>query len=276
MIDTNYRGFINLNNKEYHDDRNFLSSSGLKLMFKNPRLFYKTYVENSEPNNGSNSAAFEFGSYVHSLILEPHLTDEEFAIFDGMRRGKAWDEFKALNENKTIIGKKQAEDANELVNNFKNTSIFVGSPENEKEVSLSSFFSNGKAEESLMHEIDNLPVKVRFDYRKEWETHGSIYDLKTSSEYCDDIEKVEKICSMYSYDISAALYVDCASQFTGKVHDFYFVFMSKADNQSYMYKASEQMIEEGRRKYKEAIKKLHEARSTGIYYRNRIQELRGV
>ena len=42
--------------------------------------------------------------------------------------------------------------------------------------------------------------------------------------------------------------------------------MSKLTNEVEMYQASDEMIENGRRKYKAAIKKLKAARKTGIYF----------
>ena len=33
-----------ISNDDYHNDREFVSSSGLKLMLKDPRKFYKNYV----------------------------------------------------------------------------------------------------------------------------------------------------------------------------------------------------------------------------------------
>ena len=70
------------------------------------------------------------------------------------------------------------------------------------------------------------------------------------------------------------MYVDLVSQATGKPHDFYFVFLSKKDFQTRVFKASEGMLDRGRAMYKEAIERLKEAESTGVYFENKIQELR--
>ena len=40
-----------------------------------------------------------------------------------------------------------------------------------------------------------------------------------------------------------------------------------------MYKASEEMLANGRKDYLEAIELLKEARKTGVYYINRVEEL---
>ena len=46
----------------------------------------------AEPVQG-NMDALNIGSYVHSLILEPEKTEEEFVIYSGTRRGKDWEAF---------------------------------------------------------------------------------------------------------------------------------------------------------------------------------------
>ena len=264
-----------ISNSLYHSDTEFVSSSGLKLLLKDARTFHRKYVLQEIENKSS--AAMDFGSYLHCLILEPHLEEEEFAIFTGSRKaGKAWDEFKVNNEDKIIISSSQKAQAEQLMKNFAASRIWIGEGENQKEVPLSSFYANGKAEESLCVILDGIPVKVRFDYRVEGEESGAIYDVKTTSDYASTPEDVEKTCATWGYDVSAALYVDAVEKETGKPHDFYFTFICKKDGESYMYKASEQMLSSGREKYKKALALLLNARETGIYFRNVIKEIRSI
>ena len=165
---------------------------------------------------------------MHSLILEPHKTDEEFAIFDGARRaGKVWEEFKVENMDKTILLRMQQRKAAQLMEKYHEKQILIDHPERgTEEVKISSFFENGAAEETFGAEIDGVKVKVRTDYRKEWKNFGSINDVKTTGEDSLSTENIEKICARWSYDISAALYCDVLEQATGKPHNFFFLFIS--------------------------------------------------
>jgi len=43
------------------------------------------------------------GRATHSLVFEPELFDEQYAIFEGTRRGKEWEQFKLVNAGKTIL-----------------------------------------------------------------------------------------------------------------------------------------------------------------------------
>lgn len=263
-----------IDNSTYHGDREYVSSSALKMINKDPRGYYKTYVLNEEVMMG-NSAALDFGSYVHALILEPHLVETDFAIWEGKaRRGKAYEEFVKENEGKIIITQSQQYQGSLLLENFNNSNVILGNGENSKQVPLSSFYQGGQAEETLCVELEGVKVKVRFDYRKEFDTFGSINDIKTTSSLAHNRELVEKICDDFEYDLSAALYVDAVQKETGLPHDFYFTFICKKDGCSYMYKASEEMLERGREKYKRALKTLKESRETGQYFVNRIEELR--
>jgi exodeoxyribonuclease VIII len=263
-----------ISNENYHADREFISSTGLKLMFKDPREFYNQYIL-GDMSNAPTGASLDFGSYIHSLILEPEKTDDEFAIWEGAaRRGKAYEKFKEENIGKIILTQPQANKAKELLQKYSEAEILLDHPKRGTEnVMISSFFNGGAAEETFGAEIDGVKIKVRTDYRKEWGTFGSINDVKTTGDYCLAKDDIEKICARWSYDISAALYCDVLEIVTGKPHNFFFLFISTTSGQIQLVKASNQMIENGRRKYKEAIRRLKEARKTGIYFKNEIIEV---
>lgn len=270
------KGFNNkCSNEYYHSNRSHKSSSALKLILKDPRQYYKNYVLN-EPQN-FNSDALSVGSFAHTRILEPHLVEEEYAIFTGARRsGDAWKEFKEKAGDKTIITSSQKRLVDEMIRSYEKASVILGNADNEKEVMVSSFFNEGVAEETLCGEINGYKVKTRFDYRKEFDDFGSINDLKTTATALGSatLEDVEEICAYWGYDVSAALYVDLVTQETGKPYDFYFIFISKKDHVTKIFKASEGMLQRGRDKYLLAIDRLKECEESGIYFENKIEELR--
>jgi len=78
-----------------------LSFSSMKRFAESPDHFIAYKKQVFEPTDAMLS-----GQLVHSLILEPETVADQYAIFDGRtRRGKVWDEFKAVAEHsgKTII-----------------------------------------------------------------------------------------------------------------------------------------------------------------------------
>ena len=219
------------------------------------------------------------GTYVHTAILEPHLLEEECAVYTGkVKRGREWEEFEEKNKGKTIITASQKRVADKMLNVYNSSVVLLGKHPNEKEVKVSSFYTGGVAEETLTTTLDGMPIKVRFDYRKEFDSFGSINDVKTT--YADikwaRKEEIEKVCRDWMYDLSAALYVDAVEKVTGKPHDFYFTFLSTSDYGVRIVKASEQFLSEGRRKYKEAIALIQEGERTGEWYSNTIEEIDSI
>ena len=249
-------GINNCDNEDYHKDRKFKSSSTLKLFLKDPKEYYKRYIV-GEPREDMYKSAYDFGSYMRSIILAPENTEKEFAVFEGAtRRGKAYEEFKSNNEGKTIITASQAQQALDLMYLFN------------EDVDTTGLIQGGVAEQTLCVELDGMPIKVRADYKKE----GMIVDLKTSSDPVDRFSAAKTIIR-FDYDLSAALYVDAFTKHTGTSHDFIFAFINKQNGDVGILKASEELLENGRKKYKAAIKGLEEAQQTGIYYKEGIQEV---
>tara|TARA_Y100000816_G_scaffold182776_1_gene132342 strand:+ start:399 stop:1190 length:792 start_codon:yes stop_codon:yes gene_type:complete len=249
-------GVNNCDNETYHSDRKFKSSSTLKLFLKDPREYYKRYVLGEEREEMYKSA-YDFGSYMHSLILEPHKTVLEFAVFEGAtRRGKAYEEFKDANKGKTIITASQAQQALDLLHLYND------------HVDTAGLIEQGVAEHTLCVELEGMPIKVRADYIKE----GMIIDVKTSSDPVDKYSAAKTIIR-FDYDLSAALYVDAFKKYTGQDHEFVFAFLNKQNGDVGILKASDDLLNNGRKKYKAAIKGLAEAEKTGVYYKEGIQEV---
>jgi len=202
-------------------------------------------------------SAYDFGSYMHSLILEPDKTVLEFAVFEGAtRRGKAYQEFKSSNEGKTIITASQAQQALDLLHLYN------------EHLDTKGLIENGVAEHTLCVNLDGMPIKVRADYIKE----GMIIDLKTTSDPVDRFSAAKTIIR-FDYDLSAALYVDAFKEYTGQDHDFIFAFLNKQSGDVGVLKASEDLLENGRRKYRSAIKNILHAESSGVFFKEGIQEV---
>jgi len=267
-----------LSNNDYHLDKEYLSSSSLKLMYKDPKAYYAQYIEGEKSFiPPALQAAFDFGSYMHTLILEPEKLQEEYTIDIPV-------------EGKTLITEAQNKLAGKMLTKYKEASMRLGKQGAEQEVRLSSFIEGGVAEESFFTTLEGVKVKCRSDYRREFYTSDSILeclnptgklnlnaqiiDVKTTSEEKLTIKKCEKICHSFGYALSAALYVDIIKQVTGIEHDFYFLFCSKkGTNEVRLYKASTAFLERGRVEYKEALKQVRDARESGIYYETKVGEL---
>lgn len=245
-----------LSNAEYHADISSYSSSALKLYLKDPVAFHKKYIlgEPDGPTPAPLQAAFDIGSYIHTLILEPHLIEEEYVI------GKTEDKEELLKDtkDKTFISNEQDKLSERMMKNFEKSSVY---PEGK---TYKSFFERGLAEESMFTELHGLPIKIRTDYRKHKNNYASINDVKTTSKKIT-LDNIKKVCDDLHYDLSAALYVDVAKEVTGIEHDFYLLFLGKKDFKCELVRASSEFLERGRVKYLKAIRGIKKSLETGVW-----------
>lgn len=226
-------------NAEYHANRTHLSSSQLKLLLKDPKEFHRLYIL-GEPEVREEKAAFTEGSFVHTLILEPHKVTTDYAVFPGLRRaGAAYEEFKKEAGSKTIITVPQVARCERLFQAFQKHPMAV------------ELISRGNAEESYVAEIQGVACKARMDYIV---PNSYIVDVKTTS-MPSDKDLFSNTVREYGYDLSAALYKAIADKslsnfgveyghmsatalITLAQHDFYWLVLSKTDFQCHVYKAS--------------------------------------
>ena len=246
----------NITNDDYHKDREYESSSSLKLYLKDPKEYHNRYILKL-PREEKYKSAYDFGTYIHSLILEPEKVADEYAIYEGAtRRGNAYKDFKAANAGKIIITRSQFLQAQSILEAYSENQIAV------------DIINRGKPEQTLCTEIDGMKIKVRADYVR----HGQIIDVKTTGDATDKFT-IGKTIARFDYDLSAALYVDAFSKYFDNEFDFFFLFINKMTNEIEVLKASKKLLENGRRKYKKSIQLLKEARESGKYFKEGIQEV---
>lgn len=246
-----------LSNTEYHAESEHFSSSDLKLYLKDPIAFHKQKILGErEPIPAGLQAAFDLGTYFHTLVLEPHLVDEEILVVEDSQTLKLKKQIEK--PHMTVITESQKSVGDKMYKAFDKATFY---PEGKK---IKTFFQRGQAEESFFGEIDGLKVKARTDYRKSTRKGSSINDVKTTSKLINS-KNIKKVCRELDYDLSAALYIDLVEKLTGKKHDFYFLFVGKKDFKCRIFRASPEFIERGRKKYKKAIEGIKKSLETGVW-----------
>jgi hypothetical protein len=253
-------GINECDNSTYHGDRNYLSSSALKLLLEDPLQFYKKYVSTDAFFSSVGSSAMDLGSYVHSLILEPEKTKDEFIEWSGIRRGAEWLEFYNNNKNKIILNSAAIELGKKLELELR------------KNKAVQKLLVGGSPEYTYCTTLEDTKIKVRADYINL--NNNYILDVKTTSKPLTKESLMGSIASLH-YDLSAALYVDCFKKINNVDHmDFYFLFVNTKDSlDSIVYKASPVLLNNGRRKYKKAIKIFKECKKSGIWRSDDVEEI---
>lgn len=236
-----------LDNAAYHSDTTHLSSSGLKLLLKDPAAFKLQYIDGIREN--VDKPAFVDGTLTHALILEPE-TVVNYAVFPGLRKaGNAWEEFKANNPGKICISAAQMLRAEKLYKAYAALDV------------ANNLIKGGFAEHNMFGSLYDVKLKSRADYivPKQY-----IVDVKTTS-MPSDVDVFRDTVVNYGYHTSAALYLDIAKQTYGVDHDFYWLVLSKDDGQCHVYKASDSTITAGQVLVQRAIILYKQCVASGIW-----------
>lgn len=242
-------GFNICTNLEYHSDTDYISSSGLKLLLDDEDAFYRKYVlkEKSE-----STSFFDFGTYIHALVLEPETVEDDFLICPiNSRYGKLYETFKlqAKEENKIIILEKERKQAEGMLKEFN------------KCIHSKKIMQDGVAEQTYCYTGTLFSSKVRADFL------GSnfIMDVKTTSAPLTK-DSLQGVIKKYKYNLSAALYMDVMNKFLdGAVEKFYFIFLNKLTNEIQVVQLSEELLNEGRLLVSKAVEKFHKLKEDGFF-----------
>jgi len=226
-----------ITNSEYHSEyKSFLSSSDLRRILRSP-----AHWRSPQP---AASKAQEFGTLAHEAILEPDLFAARCRPSSRIDRrtteGKTIAQWQASQTE--IFGIKFIEEAvfNQIEALAANVHSCLGS---------SGLLTEGLAERSGFTEMCGVNVRIRPDYLKD----NIIVDVKTS--YDSRIESFQRSIFQYNYELQAAFYLDCAELIDGKKRKFLWVVVeSEAPYGVCVYEPSEDVLERGRKLYRQALK----------------------
>lgn len=227
-------------NEEYHSDREYLSSSAMKLLYVGADLYRKKYFAETESKKSNSS--FEFGNLIHSLILEPENIHSEYAFYPGkVRSGNKFKEFQKNNKGKKILTISTLKKAKTLVRKYK------------RRQSYKKLFFGGRAEITACAEIEGIKCKARFDYINI--ERGRIIDIKTTRFKKSEYGLFNDHSVKLKYSLSAALYTMIAEIVYGRKFEFAILALSKKDGSHFyhVYKFDPQAIKLGRRQISIAL-----------------------
>jgi hypothetical protein len=251
-MDTKLNTYIEgIDNNEYHADKDYLSSSQLKYAVQDHGNFLYEMHNRKQPEKTIDSA-MDLGSLTHAMLLEPETVDTDFAFMD--TDGRNW---------RTKVDREYKAQFLEAAGN-KMVLSYTAKKKAElmcKNVMEHPFFNRlltepGKAEMSGFFEDTFYDVKLRFrPDRKVFDIDGApaILDVKSTANM-DDFFRVAKY--QFHYDLSAVLYLEGNHKVTGEPRDIPYylgVVESQAPYRVAVYKASERFLEQGRKKYVNAL-----------------------
>lgn len=134
--------------------------SHIKLMNQSPRAVW--HAENTPSTDDARYAKLRA---IHALVLEPDNFAAQFSVFDGTRRGKAYDEHVVAHPGTTVLTVAEYDDAHLTASSVRSNPI------------VRELMADGAPEVSMTWTDDatGLPCKGRAD----WIGSAGILDLKT-------------------------------------------------------------------------------------------------
>lgn len=206
--------YHNLSNHDYHTGPG-ISKSGLDWIERNPSQLIWSQNAPSDPDK---EKALDFGTAVHTLLLEPELFDDQFVIGpDHARRSNdekaAWAKFEEENQDRTIL---TADDHRKLM--IMRDSVFA------HPVGKAIFEAEGYNEASIYWTDDETGelCRIRPDRVIDWYGQPVIVDVKKVA----GLERFEKHVAEFRYNVQDAMYTEGYEKQFGVRPRFWFLCVS--------------------------------------------------
>jgi hypothetical protein len=229
-------------NEQYHGDKTRISKSGLDLIDQSPEHF-RYFQEN--PREAT--PAMQFGTAVHTAILEPDKFDTEILTMPRECKGNS----KAAREAKEIF----------LIENAGKTILDADKRSQVKEIrdkvyshaKAKAYLSEGHAE--LSYYWQDPDFKTDCKCRPDMTREGHILvDIKTTEDA--SLKSFQKSIANFRYHVQAAFYTDGLTQVTGQKFDkFVFIVVEKKPPYGIaIYAIDDASMDAGRFEYKRNLK----------------------
>lgn len=242
-------GIYNMTNEQYHGDRTAISKSGLDLIHRSPAHF-----KWAQDNKRAETDAMAKGSLVHLLALEPSKFDEEYVLMPDdikVKRGKAWDEFSTLNQDKTILSATQLSDARLIAETVMANPVAARIIEQAVAIEESVFAEDMKT---------GVMGKCRPDIR----VNGALYDLKTSRNAAAG--SFAASVKSFRYHVQSAYYTDLCNEHDMGIERFGFIVVD-TDWMPYQctvfHGLEKEAIDIGRAEYRQDLDRYAECLESG-------------
>ena len=242
------RGIFTIDDKAYFQKVDAISNSSLSLIkesvlhFENAKLF----APEGKP--------LVLGSAVHTLILEPHLFEERYAVedFEGCHLNKNSNAYKDARrvwlestEGKSILSEDDYRQVKKKADMVRALDEKVG------------LLQGGIAEAAVFSEFDGIPVRSKLDYINF--KYKVIVDVKTTA----SVSKFRSSIKEYSYHRQQAFYKDILMNEVDDSSEWKFVFIVVDANMVRYLQLDQRSEEEGRAEYTKLISEWKDYKKNG-------------
>ena len=225
---------------EKYREINALNISSLVNIQKSPKHYKYCLTHPKE------TKALVLGRAIHTLIIEPHLFQNEFIVEPKIdRRTKEGKEiaarFEAEADGKQILSESEYEKAKRVAFSV------LESPK------IRSMLLKGEAEVSIMHQVNDIDMKFRIDFL----SPDFLLDLKTCQN-CD-MREFSRDFFNYNYHIKLAAYQHAAFLETGKLLPVIVLAAEKEDECDYqVFQIDQDYLDIGRDAFLKMLERFKE------------------
>lgn len=231
-------------------------------LLKTVRQASPLHARYEQLNPKESTPAMEFGTAVHTAVLEPDKFAAEMACApEGLdRRRKAdkaiWEAFVIESAGKQIVSATDMQRIEAIVASVK---------ENDR---VMQFIDAEGANEATLIWTDSstgLRCKAKFDRICTWQKWNCVLDLKTINGYATE-EKIQRAIGEYMYDLGAAWYLRGAEALAPMDRRFFWIFVESGPPfQARVVEPTAPMLEEGRLKAEKALRQWAECVKSGHF-----------
>jgi hypothetical protein len=187
------------------------------------------------------------GRAAHVLTLEPHTFDAAYVVYDGQRKGRAWETFKEANAGREIL----------TTSEYAACAAIAEAARAHSEMASMLETATGKPEVSLVWERGGFLCKGRLD----WLQMDSrvILDLKVTKDASP--RGFARECATYATAMKAAWYLDAMETHdpSGEFCEWDFWLLAvepTAPHVTQLYRVPESALEAGRKQYTRLLEEL--------------------
>lgn len=241
-----------------------LSKSGIHTIYKNTlfEYFFKTYLK----KKNKKSKSLDIGTLFHLLFCEAHKFDDEYAVWEGRRQGKIWENFQQENTDRIIITKSELNQANEMLRASLTKKLSKAIYDQKGEVEYSYFYREPKHDVLLKCRPDKFIPSL-----------GWVIDIKTSKNNLPlSYKGFQYEAYIYGYYVSAALTLMIMEKVLGKRPEayFYLAVSNVEPYRSFLYKATEEEIQLGNSVIEKVLPEFKKALDSDVWpdYEDKIYE----
>lgn len=238
----------------YHSSKTGASKSGLHTIYKKTPFEYKWLQDNPK----APSSSLTLGTLFHSLFLEPEKFETEYAVWTGKtRRGKAWEEFEAIHQDKTIVTASEHKQAQEMLQAALKSKLVKRVFDLPGEAEYSHFCRDADTGVVLKCRPDKYLPRLRW-----------VIDVKTAANPLPvGYECFQKDAYKFGYYVSAALSLRVMESTLGvrPAGYYYLVVANASPYRAFLYRATDEEIALGDAVLAKTLPEYAKSLDTGVW-----------